>query len=233
MLIFIGDVHGELGELTNKLGKYNINNSTFIQVGDFGVGFKNKENETTELIELNDCLKTNGNLMYVIRGNHDNPAYFDGNFSYSNLIFLKDYSLLEIDGRKILLVGGAISIDRSIRKLNVNYWDKEAFIFRELKLKSALSGIDKLDIVVTHSCPGEFEPVELNSLVMSYGMRDNGLITELKKERGALSMLMYTLIGLKLKPAHWYYGHFHYSFNNNYKGLKYHLLNCSEFYEHQ
>jgi UDP-2,3-diacylglucosamine pyrophosphatase LpxH len=232
MLIFIGDVHGEFNELTHKLVNHNIQNSTFIQVGDFGVGFKSKENEIDQLGKLNDRLKADRNVMYVIRGNHDDPAYFDGQVTYSNLIFLKDYSWLEIEDKKILLVGGAISIDRRTRKLNVSYWEKEGFVLNEQKLKSTLSGVDKLDIVVTHSCPEEFEPRELGKIVMSYWTKDNGLITELKKERGAHSLLMNMLIGQKLKPAHWYYGHFHYSFNDKFEGVKYRLLNCSEFFEH-
>jgi UDP-2,3-diacylglucosamine pyrophosphatase LpxH len=234
MLIFIGDVHGEFYDLTHKLANHNIRSSTFIQVGDFGVGFKsNKENEIKQLGKLNDRLKADGNVMYVIRGNHDDPAYFDGQVAYSNLIFLKDYSLLEIEDKKILLAGGAISIDRNSRKLNVNYWENEEFALSESMLKAALKRVKKLDIVVTHSAPSEFEPRELGKIVWEYCVYDSGLIHELKKERGRHSLLMNILAGLKLKPTHWYYGHFHYSYHNNYGGLKYRVLNCSEFFEHQ
>lgn len=233
MLIFIGDVHGEFNELISRLANHNICNSTFIQVGDFGVGFKSKETETRELNRINDRLKADRCTMYVIRGNHDDPSYFSGEGLYSNLIFLNDYSLLQVEGKKILLIGGAISIDRRIRELNVNYWEEEGFVYNEQRLRSVLSGVDNLDIVATHSCPHEFEPAEFNQLVVSYWMKDNGLITELKKERGAHSLLMHALTGLRLKPTHWYYGHFHSSFQSNYKGLRYRMLNCSEFFEHR
>ncbi|MFM7429855.1 MAG: metallophosphoesterase, partial [Flammeovirgaceae bacterium] len=106
MLIFIGDVHGEFYDLIQKLANHDIRNSTLIQVGDFGVGFKSKENEINQLERLNDFLKANKNVMYVIRGNHDDPAYFDGRVTFSNLILLNDYSLLDVEGNKIFLVGG-------------------------------------------------------------------------------------------------------------------------------
>jgi UDP-2,3-diacylglucosamine pyrophosphatase LpxH len=234
MLIFIGDVHGEFYDLTHKLTNHNIRNSTFIQVGDFGVGFKsNKENEIKLLGKLNDRLKADRNVMYVIRGNHDDPAYFDGNVTHSNLIFLKDYSLLEIEGKTILLIGGAISVDRTSRTLNKSYWADEGFVLRDELLRSKINQITKLDIVVTHNAPAEFSPVEFGSIVKSWSARDHELITDLKKERARHTMLFDILVSQKLKPKFWYYGHFHYSFNDNFKGVKYRLLNCSEFFEHQ
>jgi UDP-2,3-diacylglucosamine pyrophosphatase LpxH len=146
MLIFIGDVHGEFHELTHKLANHNIRNSTFIQVGDFGVGFMSKENEIHLLGKLNDRLKADRNVMYVIRGNHDDPAYFDGKLVYSNLIFLEDYSVLEIEEKTILLIGGAISVDRTSRTLNKTYWADEGFVLDQKKLRSKIDQITKLDL---------------------------------------------------------------------------------------
>ena len=233
MLLFIGDVHGEFYDLTHKLTTHNIHNSTFVQVGDFGVGFMSKENEIDLLGKLNDRLKADRNVMYVIRGNHDDPAYFDGQVTHSNLIFLKDYSILEIEGKTILLIGGAISVDRTSRVLNKTYWDDEAFVLQDEKLKSKISQITKLDIVVTHNAPAEFLPNDFGSIVKSWSARDHQLITDLKKERVRHTMLFEILVSQKLKPKFWYFGHFHYSFNDNFKGVKYRLLNCSEFFEHQ
>ena len=157
MIIFIGDVHGEFKELSNKLANTNVKNSTFIQVGDFGLGFKRKENEAAELNTLNKRLKDLNNEMYVIRGNHDDPSYFTSNRSYSNILFLEDYTLLKVEGKNILLVGGAISIDRSWRVLNNSYWLEEVFVYDKIKLENALRNFDRVDIVVTHNAPNENE----------------------------------------------------------------------------
>ena len=61
MIIFIGDVHGEFNELSNKLANTNVKNSTFIQVGDFGLGFMKMKNEISQLNILNNRLKDANN----------------------------------------------------------------------------------------------------------------------------------------------------------------------------
>ncbi len=103
MIIFIGDVHGEFKELTVKLARSNVRESHFIQVGDFGLGFKKKEAESDELEALNSFLIKENNHLYVIRGNHDNPKYFKASSGFSNITFLADYSLIELEGQTILL----------------------------------------------------------------------------------------------------------------------------------
>ena len=75
-MIIIGDIHGKFAELTEQLTRLQIEHTTLIQVGDFGVGFFPLAEEQAQLAALNDVLRTGDNQLYVIRGNHDNPAYF-------------------------------------------------------------------------------------------------------------------------------------------------------------
>lgn len=59
------------------------------------------------------------NWIVFVRGNHDNPAYFDGAmFNAKRFIAVPDYSILQACNHTILCVGGAISIDRIYRKIN-------------------------------------------------------------------------------------------------------------------
>jgi DNA repair exonuclease SbcCD nuclease subunit len=232
MILFVGDVHGEFKGLVVKLVRTYVRNSHLIQVGDFGVGFKAKQTETDELEVLNNFLETTGNKLYVIRGNHDNPKYFKTPSEFSNIIFLEDYSILEIEGLTILLAGGAISIDRMARVLDVSYWPGEAFGYDEAIVKKKIGGLKKIDIVVTHNAPEQFHPVELSDIVVSYALRDQPLLGEIRKERYKHTQLMDLLIRKKLKPKFWYYGHFHMSYAATFKGIQYQVLDCSEFYEH-
>jgi predicted phosphodiesterase len=233
MIIFIGDIHGEFNKLSNKLANTNIKNSTFIQVGDFGLGFKRKENEIDQLTVLNKRLKDVNNEMFVIRGNHDDPTYFTSDRSYSNILFLEDYTLLNVEGKNILLVGGAISIDRSWRVLNNSYWLEEVFLYDNLKLENALRNCDRVDVVVTHNAPAEFYPIGIGALVYDFTDKDSKLIEDVKNERKDHSLLMYSLIEKGLKPKHWYYGHFHTSHFETFEDINYRTLNCSEFFEHR
>jgi len=232
MIVFIGDVHGEFKELAAKLSRSEILRSSLIQVGDFGVGFKNKVLEANELEILNNCLMTGENHLYVIRGNHDNPEYFEASSGFSNIRFLPDFTLLDVEGRTRLLAGGAISIDRTLRLPGVSYWPGEGFVFNEALVDRKLNGITKIDIVVTHNSPEQFHPTELAEIVIAYSLRDKSLLAELKHERLAHSRLMNFLIQKGLKPLNWYYGHFHESFSGKYQGIRYRVLGCSEFFEH-
>lgn len=233
MIIFIGDIHGEFYDLSNKLANTNIKDSYFIQVGDFGLGFMKQENETAQLNVLNKHLKDANNQMYIIRGNHDNPAYFKNDSGYSNIEFLKDYSVLKIAGLNILLAGGAISIDRKSRKIGSSYWQDEEFVYRESLVEKALEGLKSVDIVVTHNSPAEFYPQEINSSVIAWSKRDDQLLSDLNKERYRHTMLLNFLVAKNLKPKHWYYGHFHTSHFESFEDIYYRILNCSEFFEHR
>jgi hypothetical protein len=86
---------------------------------------------------------------------------------------------------------------------------------------------------VTQNAPADFSPLEFGSIVMGWAAHDRELITDLNKERARHTMLFDILVNEKLKPRFWYYGHFHYSFHDSFEGVKYRLLNCSEFFEHQ
>lgn len=86
----IGDTHGvqECTRLIKEDLESNfMMNSSYIHVGDFGIGFKEFYDDVADLIELNDVLKKYNNRLYVVRGNHDNPQYFASNMhKYDELL---------------------------------------------------------------------------------------------------------------------------------------------------
>ena len=56
------------------------------------------------------------NWIVFVRGNHDNPAYFDGvQFNHKRFLAVPDYTILSACNHTILCVGGAVSIDRCLR----------------------------------------------------------------------------------------------------------------------
>ena len=90
-LYILGDIHSNFSIINYYLKSLKIENSIIIQIGDFGLGFKEKE-ERKNLLELNYKLLENNCMLYAIRGNHDNPEYFNNLNLYSNIILLKDWS---------------------------------------------------------------------------------------------------------------------------------------------
>ena len=76
-----------------------------IVAGDCGFGFEKKEYYEQMVRRNAKRMNQANNWIVFVRGNHDNPAYFDG-------------AILQACNHTILCVGGAISIDRIYRKIN-------------------------------------------------------------------------------------------------------------------
>ncbi len=232
-IIFVGDIHGCFENFLERLEKYGISNSKIIQVGDFGIGFKNQEEDEKKLNNINNFLKKSNNHLYVIRGNHDNPFYFKGQHILSNLSLLEDYSFLEINGLNILFIGGAISIDRCVRMVNFNY-----FLDEEFKLEiNKLNQIKNCDIVVTHSAPNEFYPAGFESYIVKNYIKleeekkGTNLLLDLIKEREDLSKV-WGILRKNNNIKLWVYGHFHSSNKINFENTEIRLLNIDEFWQY-
>lgn len=225
-MIFLGDIHGNFNVLVSFIRRKETNKHiNLIQVGDFGAGFN--PDFTADLSYINDLFEENNATLYVIRGNHDNPNFFNGDYIYSNVKLLPDYTVLNIEGKNILFVGGAISIDRVYRKENINWWFNEYFTLDIDKLTQIEK---KIDIIVTHSAPNIAPPVDFNDLVRHYSKSDHKLLNELIDERSRI-FEMYKLLKTKHNPTHWFYGHFHSSNIFRYETTDFVLLNIDQFYE--
>lgn len=235
-LLFLGDIHGAFHIIPNKVKTYDITDANIIQVGDFGVGFKSFEKDKKLLEQINSELKIRNIVLYAIRGNHDYKPYFDNNpFGLSNIKLVKDYSVLNMSNKKILFMGGAISIDRLYRINTDKYrqdkcwWSDESFELEE----DELINLKKLDIVVTHTAPSFCYPDNSNGfgdLVNSYAYEDSVLKTDLHTERYLMDRA-FKIINANNKITHHYYGHFHNSKVLEVDGVKHRLLNVNELYE--
>lgn len=238
MILFLGDIHGNFNYIKSEILRKKITDCTIIQVGDFGIGFTSIENDTRILKEFDAFLNVVNITMYVIRGNHDNPKFFNGNFQYENLKLLEDYSILELEGKKILLVGGAVSVDRvprldEMKKLarygnkKEQYWFDEKFVLNEDKVKD----LTDINIVVTHTAPNWCDPDNSNGFgdfVESYAFYDKNLLNDLSNERKDVTK-MFDIVMKNNNIEKIYYGHFHRSSVSKKDNTTAHLLNCNEF----
>lgn len=215
-MLFVGDVHGKWGALEAKLRRLGMRGETIVQVGDFGVGFGGPEGRLGErdaLGRLNAFLARTDNTLLAIRGNHDDPTYFQGDGehagNYDRIRFIADYTVDVVAGHKVLFVGGALSIDRRERRVGRSYWPDEGFRLDEQAL--AATDLTGLWAVVTHSAPPFSPPVASSggsALVRSFAQRDRTLLKEVNDERDDLRRL-YDLVVARSRPAAWLYGHFH------------------------
>ena len=86
-LYSVGDIHGNFTNFEKLMG--NSKNSDYILVGDVELGFHSKEYYTEWFRDWNERLKNDGNVVYLMRGNHDDPSFWtEKKINFSNIIFL-------------------------------------------------------------------------------------------------------------------------------------------------
>ena len=161
---------------------------------------------------LKEELKKLKNSFFLVRGNHEERPenidtykevdMFGGKVyieeEYPNLIFAKDGEIYNIDNTRILVIGGAYSVDKEYRLRNNMPWfpseqltlDERSNIYHKVKG-------EHFDIVLSHTCPLKYEPRE----VFLKG------INEAKVDKTMEKFL--DVIEESISYDKWYCGHFH------------------------
>jgi predicted phosphodiesterase len=213
-LYICGDIHGEFAELVMNLERFEIKNSAVIILGDCGFGFE-KPGHYPHIYKkkLEKKLDKYNNIILCIRGNHDDPRYYDDPEFIPDLLRIKTLpsnTILNVLDYNILCIGGAISIDRKDRiesnlKIKSNYpkcyWEDEKILYVE-----DIERIDcRVDIVLSHTAPISYDPPLLRDSRM-----DEELWEDILESRNYLER-----INSGIKPKRWYYGHFHKSLSGS------------------
>lgn len=205
MILFFGDIHGDWKSFLKQLRRKKITNAHIIICGDVGIGFK--QNEAKEIKELefyNTPFSKDGNVIYCIRGNHDNPEYFAPNdLKFSNIKLVSDYTVLNLEGLNILCLGGAISVDRYSRVLDHNMWEGEGFYFDKTKLEA----LRNIDIVASHTI-WDSDKVYDEMEIGFFKSMDENLSHDLEVERELMAKA-YKIISKNNNLKTWFHGHFH------------------------
>ena len=242
-LLYLGDLHGNFNIISQYVTRFDIRDAYIIQVGDFGVGFKTLVKEKRQLDDINTALIKRNVIVYAIRGNHDQPSYFENDpFGLSNIKLVKDYTVLNLVGKNILCIGGAISIDRTVRytkrQLEGDYttnigvdswWKDEGFNYDDSKLVD----LRDINIVVTHTTPDYCWPDNSNGfapIVNDFASMDKTLKTELLDERRRMTLAFQT-IKMYNDIEYAYNGHFHANHVTEIYGTTHRLLGVGELWE--
>ena len=230
-----GDIHGELSGLVWNAVNRGISCADILLVGDFGAGFGRPKSMVVAYGKVRATLEKNDICIYTIRGNHDDPAFFDGNHDFERLHFLPDHCIIELCGKRIYPIGGAVSTDidlvdplsrKSRRMINDSlikfgssrrvWWPDEA-----PSVPSTSSGAlspERVDIVMSHEAPLSFEP----PLVRAVYVRDETWL-KIVESRKYLDYVLQTV-----KPALWFYGHYHCHYEGDFQNTLYRCLDIAE-----
>lgn len=248
-----GDIHGNFNELVYKLCvQYKLTDTLLVVAGDCGFGFE-LQGYYENMVKRNDKRMSRANNWIVfIRGNHDNPTYFDGmTFKHRRFIAVTDYTILKACSHTILCIGGAISIDRQWRKeqwlkmqseniythnnlfrqeLGRNiYWQAEAPIYDSKKM-DVISKEFTIDTVITHTAPAFCELHSKDGL-KAWGKRDSALLADVSLERAIMDKIYNHLQQHNHPIKYWCYGHFHQSWHSSINGTLFIMLDIMEFYK--
>lgn len=169
MIYITGDTHREFYRLHDiEKNKDNM----LIILGDAGINYYLDERDKM----LKEQLNSYNIKLFCVQGNHEERPenistykevdMFGGKVfieeEYPNLIFAKNGELYEIDNKKVLLIGGAYSVDKNYRIIYGHPWFKDEQLSKE-EMNNILNKYkgQHIDIVLSHTCPLKYEPTEV------------------------------------------------------------------------
>ncbi len=244
-VVVSGDIHGDYKQLIHKCCVlYGMTDTLIIVAGDCGFGFERPGYYENIYKHCSKLLQKANNWVVFIRGNHDNPAYFEGKqVNYKRWKAVPDYTVIKACRHTILCVGGAISVDRMLRMcdncqiksddpLSPNiYWSNELPMYDKTKLDD-INDKCAIDVVITHTSPSFCEKSSHQGLE-SWAAHDNTLLADVHKERETIDYILNYLVEHNHPITWWYYGHYHQSWHCEIEDIRYHMLDIMELSEIQ
>ena len=199
-----GDIHGNLFEVIEFINRFELGeNDNIIILGDCGIAWRKDRKDLDQNIKLwNES--SNGVKLYFLDGNHENfnilnslPIENNMGKIADNIYHLRRGEIYEFEGKKILVCGGADSVDKYRRVENFTWW-KEETISQET-IDNIPAG--HYDYVLTHCCPRSI--FDNNRVYLSTLQ----FLDENKINHNSEDML--EQLKDKITFDHWYFGHYH------------------------
>lgn len=212
MNIYItGDKHGTYDDVFEFCYKYKTTrDDVLIILGDAGINY---------FLDNRDYILKNSLLqlpitLFCIHGNHEErpenissyktkffnnaTVYYESD--YPNILFAKDGEIYNFNGKKVLVIGGAYSVDKYYRLMRGYNWYESEQPTDAIKTRvktNLMENNNKVDIILSHTCPYKYLPYEafLNSIDQS--TVDNSTEKFLDE------------IENNIKYNKWYCGHYH------------------------
>jgi len=206
-----GDKHGSFEPIKQFCnGREMERENTFIILGDAGLNYYLDLRDDRKKKELAALPPT----FFCIHGNHEarptpelgyhEMVYHGGRVmvqeEYPNILFPLDGEIFDFCGHSCLVIGGAYSVDKHYRLLNGWNWFPDEQPSQEIKEKveKVLAERDwKVDVVLSHTCPLKYEPIEAFLSGIDQSKVDKSTEEWLDK------------IESRLNYQRWYCGHYH------------------------
>ncbi|GCF85965.1 metallophosphoesterase [Geobacter sp. SVR] len=223
-LLFTGDLHGERGihrfaPESFPEGEVLDRDDFIIVAGDFQMIYAHGGLTRQEQVQL-DWLSRRPWTTLFIDGNHEHmprlrslplEQRFGGTVGKAadNVYYLQRGERYTIDGRSILCLGGARSIDRHKRVPGESWFEDEVPTGTDVQATRNAAGQGPVDVFLTHTCPPD-----IKFLLPIHSRNDLSDPTE------------HMLADLRplVQPRHWIFGHFHVNWKGRQNGIEYTCL---------
>ena len=211
MTILTGDTHGEFERIETFCAEYDTSiKDVLVILGDAGINYWLDQRDT----ELKERLSELPVTLFCVHGNHEErpeevpgyePAEWRGGEvwvqpDYPNLLFAQDGSVYDFDGRKVLVIGGAYSVDKQYRLANGMQWfpTEQPDAYTKDLVERRLDQLGwRIDTVFSHTVPLSYIP--------QYALLPN--IDQRGVDRSTEEWL--EQMERRLVYESWYAGHFH------------------------
>ncbi len=218
-LYLMGDYHKNPVKLSGNLKAMSANASLII-LGDYDA------HRAQDLVDLASIAKKHQVVMYLMRGNHDNPQYWQDR-SVAEVLetpwlkLLNDVDSLQYRELKLITVSGAVSVDRTcVRFDDGNCWPKEEGIPKDSI--NQVKELGECDILLTHTGNPDTHSTK-NDFIDSYASTDETLIEDIKAERKLVQQLQ-----IASGCSKHYFGHFHQNWTGEQFGVDVRCLDICE-----
>lgn len=159
-VMLAGDWHGNDGWARNAIvHAHNEGADVIMHAGDFGF-WSDNQHDNQFLRRTQYWLDAYGVTLYWVDGNHENhdrlAAHVPDDRSpwslpdYPNIIHLPRGHRWEWFGKRWMALGGAVSVDRLMRKAGKSWWPGETLTQDDVEFASRPGDVD---VIVAHDCP--------------------------------------------------------------------------------
>lgn len=212
MRIFLtGDTHGDFRRIACFCDQVETSkDDVLIILGDVGINYFGDDRD----IKNKEFLSSLPITLFCIHGNHERRPYtvegyqlekkYEGYVyvqkEYPHILFAKDgeiYNFLDIN---CIVIGGAYSIDKNYRLKMGYHWfidEQPSFEIKEYVEEQLEKKDWSIDIVLSHTCPRKYEPIEVFLSNINQNLVDKTTEDWLDSIENRLNYLG------------WYCGHFH------------------------
>lgn len=209
MIYLTGDLHGDPTQVELFCEKMQLTSKdVIVLLGDVGANYYTGRRDRL----MKRILAMQPVTFLCIHGNHEirpqnipdyHPTIWNGgrvfiSDEYPNILFAEDGEVYDLDGKKAIAIGGAYSVDKFYRlERGFGWWADEQPSEETKRKVEAVVAQERVDIVLSHTCPKKYTPTEMFLPMIDQSTVDNSTEEWLDT------------IEEKVNYSGWYCGHWH------------------------